>query len=97
MWWHEMKETLTDVPGFISGRLHRSLKADARFNFINVVECDCLAQLSRSISIRMRSLRTKAKPRALSSIRVKHEQIQLRSSVAACPTARTSIRVKEIR
>jgi heme oxygenase (mycobilin-producing) len=37
-WWYEMKETLTGAPGFISGRLHRSLNADARFNFINVVE-----------------------------------------------------------
>jgi len=37
-WWHEMKETLTGVPGFTSGRLHRSLQEDARFNFINVAE-----------------------------------------------------------
>ena len=37
-WWYEMRETLTGAPGFISGRLHRSLNADARFNFINVVE-----------------------------------------------------------
>ncbi len=96
MWWYEMKETLTGAPGFISGRLHRSLNAAARFNFINVVEwensnysqayekyaldeepvgpirgrndsravCDRLAVLSRSSRSVMRSLRTKAIPRA---------------------------------
>jgi heme-degrading monooxygenase HmoA len=37
-WWHELKETIVDRPGFIKGRLHRSLQPDARFNFINVVE-----------------------------------------------------------
>jgi len=37
-WWYVMKDTITYAPGFIRGRLHRSLNADARFNFINVVE-----------------------------------------------------------
>ncbi len=38
MWWHEMKRTIIEVPGFISGRLHRSLEPDAEFNFVNVAE-----------------------------------------------------------
>jgi heme-degrading monooxygenase HmoA len=37
-WWHEMKRTIIEVPGFISGRLHRSLEPDAEFNFVNVAE-----------------------------------------------------------
>jgi heme oxygenase (mycobilin-producing) len=37
-WWHEMKRTIIEVPGFIKGRLHRSLETDAEFNFINVAE-----------------------------------------------------------
>jgi heme-degrading monooxygenase HmoA len=38
VWWHELKETIIGRPGFIKGRLHRSLQPGARFNFINVVE-----------------------------------------------------------
>lgn len=38
MWWHEMKPTLIEGAGFIRGRLHRSLEADARYNFVNVAE-----------------------------------------------------------
>jgi heme-degrading monooxygenase HmoA len=38
MWWYEMKEGLIDVSGLISCRLHRSLDADAEFQFVNVVE-----------------------------------------------------------
>ena len=38
-WWYEVvRESLRGAPGFISGRLHRSLDANARFNFVNVVE-----------------------------------------------------------
>jgi len=37
-WWNEVKETMIKAPGFISGKLHRSLQSDARFNFINVVQ-----------------------------------------------------------
>ena len=38
LWWHEVKESFANVPGFISGRFHRSLNADAPFKFVNVVE-----------------------------------------------------------
>jgi heme oxygenase (mycobilin-producing) len=38
IWWFELKETIIGNPGFIKGRLHRSLHPDVRFNFINVVE-----------------------------------------------------------
>jgi len=37
-WWLDMRETLILGTGFVTGRLHRNLKADARFNFINVAE-----------------------------------------------------------
>lgn len=36
--WEELKDTLLQGPGFLRGRLHRSFEANARFNFINVVE-----------------------------------------------------------
>ncbi|MES4784958.1 MAG: hypothetical protein C4294_03165, partial [Nitrospiraceae bacterium] len=37
-WWIGVKENITKEPGFVSGELHRSLKPDARFNFINVAQ-----------------------------------------------------------
>lgn len=37
-WWYEIKGTLLEGPGFISGRLHRSLEADVEYNFVNVAE-----------------------------------------------------------
>jgi hypothetical protein len=38
MTWEQLKEAIIDNPGFIRGRLHRSLRPDASFNYINVVE-----------------------------------------------------------
>ena len=38
VWWDEIKETVIKAPGFISGKLHRSIQADARFNFVNVAQ-----------------------------------------------------------
>ena len=38
IWWQDLKEAIIDNPGFISGRLHRSLRPHAPFNYINVVE-----------------------------------------------------------
>ena len=38
VWWNEVKETVIKAPGFISGKLHRSLQSNARFNFINVAQ-----------------------------------------------------------
>ena len=35
-WWEEVKEDITAQQGFISGKFHRSLKPESRFNFINV-------------------------------------------------------------
>jgi heme oxygenase (mycobilin-producing) len=35
-WWQDVKATITTQPGFISGKFHRSIKPDSRFNFINV-------------------------------------------------------------
>ena len=35
-WWHDVKENITAQQGFISGRFHRSIKPESRFNFINV-------------------------------------------------------------
>lgn len=38
LWWNEAKENARQAPGFISGKLHRSLQANARFNFINIAQ-----------------------------------------------------------
>ena len=35
-WWEEVKDNITKQPGLISGKFHRSIKPDSRFNFINV-------------------------------------------------------------
>ena len=35
-WWRDVKEHITKQEGFISGRFHKSLKPDSRFNYINV-------------------------------------------------------------
>lgn len=34
-WWQDAKASITQ-PGFISGKCHRSIKPDSKFNFINV-------------------------------------------------------------
>jgi heme-degrading monooxygenase HmoA len=34
--WEAIKIDITKQPGFISGKFHKSLKPDTRFNFINV-------------------------------------------------------------
>lgn len=35
-WWQDVKEHITKQEGFISGKFHKSLKPDGRFNYINV-------------------------------------------------------------
>ena len=35
-WWEDVKASITKQPGFISGKFHKSLKPDSRYNFINV-------------------------------------------------------------
>ena len=35
-WWQDVKRNITAQPGFISGKFHRSLKPESRYNFINV-------------------------------------------------------------
>jgi len=35
-WWQEVKAAITTQQGFISGKFHRSIKPDGKFNFINV-------------------------------------------------------------
>jgi heme oxygenase (mycobilin-producing) len=37
-WWEEVKASITKQPGFISGKFHKSLKPDSRYNFINVAQ-----------------------------------------------------------
>ena len=37
-WWDQVKENITKEPGFISGKLHRSITNDSRFQFINVAQ-----------------------------------------------------------
>jgi heme oxygenase (mycobilin-producing) len=35
-WWQDVKEHITAQEGFVSGKFHRSIKPDSRYNFINV-------------------------------------------------------------
>lgn len=35
-WWEDVKADITAQPGFISGKFHRSVKPDSKFNFINI-------------------------------------------------------------
>lgn len=37
-WWQDMRDTLMLGSGIVTGRLHRTIEADAQFNFINVAE-----------------------------------------------------------
>jgi heme-degrading monooxygenase HmoA len=39
-WWQDVKGTITKQPGFKSGKFHRSIKPDGKFNFINVAIWD---------------------------------------------------------
>jgi len=39
-WWEDVKTNMTKEPGFISGKFHKSLKPDSRYNFINVALWD---------------------------------------------------------
>jgi heme oxygenase (mycobilin-producing) len=38
-WWQHVKANITAQQGFISGKFHRSLKPESRYNFINVAVC----------------------------------------------------------
>ncbi|MDF0651935.1 MAG: antibiotic biosynthesis monooxygenase [Nitrospira sp.] len=35
-WWQDIKGDITKQEGFISGKFHKSIKPESRFNFINV-------------------------------------------------------------
>ena len=35
-WWQDVKSNITKQPGFISGKFHRSIKPESKYNFINV-------------------------------------------------------------
>ena len=35
-WWQDVKEHITKQEGFISGKFHKSIKAESKFNYINV-------------------------------------------------------------
>ncbi len=39
-WWKRVKSDITAQPGFISGKFHKILKAESRYNFINVALWD---------------------------------------------------------
>jgi heme-degrading monooxygenase HmoA len=39
-WWEAVKANITKQPGFISGKFHKAIKPDSRFNFINVALWD---------------------------------------------------------
>lgn len=57
-WWADVRDTTVTEPGFVSGRLYRSVNEGATYNFINVAqwENELYAQNSES-SIRTRSAR----------------------------------------
>jgi len=38
--WEKVKGDITKQPGFISGKFHKSLKSESRYNFINVALWD---------------------------------------------------------
>ena len=35
-WWQDVKTNITKQQGFISGKFHKSIKLESKFNFINV-------------------------------------------------------------
>jgi heme oxygenase (mycobilin-producing) len=35
-WWQDVKANITSQQGFISGKFHRSIKPESRYNFINI-------------------------------------------------------------
>ena len=35
-WWQDVKANITKQQGFISGKFHKSIKPESKFNFINV-------------------------------------------------------------
>ena len=35
-WWADIKDHITKEPGFISGKFHKSIQSDRKFNYINV-------------------------------------------------------------
>ena len=35
-WWQDVKTNITSQEGFVSGKFHRSLRPESRYNFINV-------------------------------------------------------------
>jgi heme-degrading monooxygenase HmoA len=39
-WWQDVKGNITSQPGFISGKFHRSIKPESKYNFINVAIWD---------------------------------------------------------
>lgn len=44
-WWKQSSDALKKEPGFLDARLHRSLKADARFQFINIAHWETAESL----------------------------------------------------
>lgn len=35
-WWQDVKHNITKQQGFMSGKFHKSIKSESKFNFINV-------------------------------------------------------------
>ena len=35
-WWEDVKTSITSQQGFISGKFHRSIRSESRYNFINI-------------------------------------------------------------
>ena len=47
-WWQHCSEALQQEPGFIDAKLHRNLKASARFQFINIAHWETAEALERA-------------------------------------------------
>ncbi len=49
-WWKKSSEALSQEPGFIDALLHRSLKSETRFQFINVAHWETAVALDMARS-----------------------------------------------
>lgn len=47
-WWKQSSEVLKLEPGFIDAKLHKSLKPDSRFQFVNIAHWETEEALNRA-------------------------------------------------
>jgi heme oxygenase (mycobilin-producing) len=49
-WWKQCSDVLKEEPGFLDATLHRSLKPDARFQFINLAHWETAESLNLALA-----------------------------------------------